>query len=246
MADLTAAAATTMVQQSVVLGGLSKKTFTPRVQTTVRTTFAQQIRVKLSRVSIAQASIRDAQRRRRLVDTVTEVSFTVVVSAASITDAQALRGSLAALTPAGIQQSIRTSMDAEGLTSLASSVCVSSLGKPVVPGDGNTTSAPNPPTGGGCAVGTGCATGLGVGLGLGFPIIAGMAYAFSRRGQYSFGRGRSMLSGNAASYNQDTGGAGLASYSGAGTTTRTTSSTPAPGGYTDFGPGSLRASHDVL
>ena len=86
-----------------------------------------------------------------------------------------------------------------------------------------------------CATGTGCATGLGVGLGLGVPLLAGVAYAASRRGQYGYGRTRAMLSGNAASFNDDR-GQGHSSFSAA----------TLPSDNEDFHPGSLRASHNAL
>ena len=101
--------------------------------------------------------------------------------------------------------------------------------------------------GGGCAVGTGCAVGLGVGLGLGVPLLAGLAYAATRRGQYGYGRTRAMLSGNAASFNDDRGQA-QPSFSTAPVPVPggDPKATPAPSGYEDFGPGSLRTSHNAL
>ena len=102
------------------------------------------------------------------------------------------------------------------------------------------------------------ALGLGLGLGLGIPIVAGMVCLFTR-GQYSFGRGRSMLSGNAASFNDDR-GQGQPSSTATRAAQSNTMRTPQPntnpmsqpqprsqtGGYTDSGAGSLRASHNAL
>ena len=98
--------------------------------------------------------------------------------------------------------------------------------------------------GGGCAVGTGCAIGLGVGLGLGMPLLAGLVYAATRRGQYKYGRTRAMLSGNAASFNDDRTGAGVgqappSSFGSAGAP----KARAAPDGY---GSRSLEVSHDAL
>ena len=106
----------------------------------------------------------------------------------------------------------------------------------------STTSAPVTNAGGGCAVGTGCAVGLGVGLGLGVPLLAGLAHAAMRRGQYGYGRTRAMLSGNAACFNDDRGHAQPSSSA----APATVKATPAPSGYQNFGPGSLRTSHNAL
>ena len=88
-------------------------------------------------------------------------------------------------------------------------------------------------------------TALIVGLCVGFSaLFAGMCVM--RRGQYTFSRRRAMLSGNAASFNEDQGSgqrvAGLPPSGGMSTPTPDYT----PPGYTDTGAGSLRASHSAL
>eukprot|EP00936_MAST-01D_sp_MAST-1D-sp1_P001026 g1026.t1 len=100
---------------------------------------------------------------------------------------------------------------------------------PLTPTPPPTPLTPTPPPASGSSNADSLALGLGLGLGLGLPIVAGLSCFFTRRGQLSYGRGRSMLRGNIASYNQD--GA---------------NPTPQPGGHTDTGAGSLRASHNAL